>query len=88
MTVWRRSVSARSSTIPLFRPHAVDRLGLAADDPRRQNVQILNPLTEEQAVMRTTLVPSLLETAARNIAYRTVDLALFELRPVFHPRGR
>jgi phenylalanyl-tRNA synthetase beta chain len=64
---------------------AVDRLGLAADDPRRQNVQILNPLTEEQAVMRTTLVPSLLETAARNIAYRNNDLALFELRPVFHP---
>jgi phenylalanyl-tRNA synthetase beta chain len=35
--------------------------------------------------MRTTLVPGLLETAARNIAYRTNDLALFELRPVFHP---
>jgi phenylalanyl-tRNA synthetase beta chain len=64
---------------------AVDRLGLADADPRRQYVQILNPLTEEQAVMRTTLVPSLLETAARNIAYRTTDLALFELRPVFQP---
>lgn len=33
--------------------------------------------------MRTTLVPSLLETAARNLAYRSEDLALFELRPVF-----
>jgi len=64
---------------------AAERLALAADDLRRQNVQILNPLTEEQAVMRTTLVPSLLETAARNIAYRNHDLALFELRPVFHP---
>ena len=64
---------------------AIERLGLAAADPRRQFVQILNPLTEEQAVMRTTLVPSLLETAARNIAYRTTDLALFELRPVFQP---
>lgn len=64
---------------------AVDRLGLAADDPRRDYVQVLNPLTEEQAVMRTTLVPGLLETAARNIAYRTTDLALFELRPTFHP---
>jgi len=64
---------------------AVDRLELAADDARRQYVQILNPLTEEQAVMRTTLVPGLLDTAARNIAYRTTDLALFELRPVFQP---
>ncbi|TLM62526.1 MAG: phenylalanine--tRNA ligase subunit beta [Deltaproteobacteria bacterium] len=64
---------------------SVERLGLAADDPRRRTVQLLNPLTEEQAVMRTTLVPSLLDTAARNIAYRTEDLALFELRPVFQP---
>jgi phenylalanyl-tRNA synthetase beta chain len=64
---------------------SVDRLDFAADDPRRQNVEILNPLTEEQAVMRTTLVPGLLETASRNIAYRNNDLALFELRPVFIP---
>lgn len=64
---------------------AVDRLRLSEDDPRRLSVQILNPLSEDQAVMRTTLVPSLLESAARNIAYRTHDLALFELRPVFSP---
>jgi phenylalanyl-tRNA synthetase beta chain len=64
---------------------AWDRLRLDADDYRRRTVPILNPLTEEQAVMRTSLVPSVLETAARNLAYRSRDLALFELRPVFHP---
>lgn len=64
---------------------SVDRLGLTPDDPRRQHVPLLNPLSDDQAVMRTTLVPSLLETAARNMAYRTIDLALFELRPVFSP---
>jgi len=63
----------------------VDRLQLPENDPRRQFVSVLNPLTEEQAVMRTTLTASLLETAARNLAYRCNDLALFELRPVFHP---
>lgn len=62
---------------------AWDRLALKADDCRRRTVQILNPLTEEQAVMRTSLVPSILETAARNLSYRSRDLALFELRPVF-----
>ena len=62
-----------------------DGLRLDANDHRRRTVPILNPLTEEQAVMRTSLVPSLLETAARNLAYRSRDLALFELRPVFHP---
>lgn len=66
-----------------FNAGCLDRIGLGENDPRRQNVQILNPLAEDQAVMRTTLVPSLLETAARNLAYRSEDLALFELRPVF-----
>ncbi len=62
-----------------------DKIQLAADDSRRHTVQVLNPLTEEQAVMRTTLVPSLLEIASRNIAYRNSDLRLFEVRPVFQP---
>ena len=67
-------------------PSAWDRLGLESLDPRRRTVRILNPLTEEQSVMRTSLIPSLLETAARNLAYRTLDLRLFELRPTFLPR--
>lgn len=62
-----------------------DRLQLAEDDCRRRNVRILNPLTEDQSVMRTSLVPSMLETIARNRAYRSLDLKLFELRPVFQP---
>ncbi|MFO7983534.1 MAG: phenylalanine--tRNA ligase subunit beta [Desulfuromonadales bacterium] len=62
-----------------------DRLLLPEDDVRRQTVAILNPLTEEQSVMRTTLAGCLLETASRNLAYRSRNLRLFELRPVFQP---
>jgi phenylalanyl-tRNA synthetase beta chain len=68
-----------------FNADCLTKLRIAADDVRRQNVQVLNPLNEEQGSMRTTLVPSLLETASRNLAYRCEDLALFELRPVFQP---
>ncbi|MCK4536083.1 MAG: phenylalanine--tRNA ligase subunit beta, partial [Desulfuromonadales bacterium] len=64
---------------------SLERIGLDKDDPRRRNVTVLNPLSEDQAVMRTTLVPGLLESAAGNLAYRNEDLALFELRPVFSP---
>jgi len=64
---------------------SLDRIRLAENDPRRSSVKVLNPLSEDQAVMRTTLVPGLLETAAGNLAYRNEDLALFELRPVFTP---
>jgi phenylalanyl-tRNA synthetase beta chain len=66
-------------------PAAWDRIGLLPADERRKTVRILNPLTEEQSVMRTTLVSSLLENVARNLAYRSRDLRLFELRPVFFP---
>lgn len=66
-------------------PSLYDRLGLDEQDSRRKNVRLLNPLSEEQSVMRSTLVPSLLETASRNLAYRSEHLALFELRPVFQP---
>lgn len=68
-------------------PSSWDRLALAADDVRRNPVTILNPLTEEQSVLRTTLVPSLLETVARNLSYQGRDLRLFEVRPVFLPRA-
>jgi phenylalanyl-tRNA synthetase beta chain len=68
-------------------PTAWDRIALEAGDARRRTVKILNPLNEEQSVMRTSLVPSLLETVSRNLAYRTRDLQLFELRPVFLPRA-
>jgi phenylalanyl-tRNA synthetase beta chain len=66
-------------------PDAVSRLQFPPLDPRLVPVRIVNPLTEEQAVMRTTLVPSMLDTLTRNIAYRSTDLHLFELRPVFFP---
>lgn len=68
-------------------PTAYNRIGLAENDPRHTSVAIVNPLTEEQSVMRTTLVPSLLDTLARNLSYRSRDLALFELRPVFLPKA-
>ena len=63
--------------------NAVAKISLPATDLRCTQVPILNPLSEEQAVMRTSLVPSLLETVTRNLNYRSTDLRLFELRPVF-----
>ncbi len=68
---------------------SLDKLGVTADDSRTTQVEILNPLSEDQSVMRTSLVPSLLETVSRNLNYRSSDLSLFELRPVFltHPES-
>jgi len=60
-----------------------DRLLLAEQDPRRQMVSILNPLTEDQSVMRTSLLPGLLSTMYRNMAQQNEDLRIFELGKIF-----
>jgi phenylalanyl-tRNA synthetase beta chain len=60
-----------------------DLLGLRTDDSRRNCVRLLNPLTEEQAVMRTMLLPGLLENIRRNINFQQSDIRLFEIGKVF-----
>jgi phenylalanyl-tRNA synthetase beta chain len=65
-----------------------DRLQMPEDDPRRRQVAILNPLSEEQSVLRTTLVPGLLETMGRNLSHQTKTLKLFETGKVFAERSK
>ncbi|SHG06316.1 phenylalanyl-tRNA synthetase beta subunit [Desulfacinum infernum DSM 9756] len=65
---------------------ALQDLGLPEGDPRLQPVRLLNPLSEEQAVMRTSLLPGLLLTARHNFDRANTDLRLFELSKVFLPR--
>ncbi|WP_339138764.1 MAG: phenylalanine--tRNA ligase subunit beta [Candidatus Electrothrix sp. GW3-4] len=60
-----------------------DLLGLSDDDPRRRCVRLLNPLTEDQAVMRTMLLPGILENIRRNINFQQTDIRLFEIGKVF-----
>ncbi len=64
---------------------AAERLKLKEDDPRSNSIRLCNPLAAEQAVMRTTLLPGLLETASRNMNFRSLDLRLFEMRRVYLP---
>ncbi|MDX6564059.1 MAG: phenylalanyl-tRNA synthetase beta chain, partial [Gaiellales bacterium] len=62
-----------------------DRLGLAADDPRRAMLRVLNPLSQDHSHLRTLILPSLLEALARNAAWGRDDLALFEIAHTYHP---
>jgi phenylalanyl-tRNA synthetase beta chain len=68
---------------PFVGTAALDALGLPADDPRRDALVLRNPLSEEEPMMRTTLLPGLLATLGRNLARGTRDVALFELGAVF-----
>jgi phenylalanyl-tRNA synthetase beta chain len=66
-------------------PKHFDMLGLAEDDPLRRTVALLNPLAEDQSVMRTTLLPGLLENVRHNINRQCPDIRLFEIGKGFHP---
>ncbi|ROR01549.1 phenylalanine--tRNA ligase subunit beta [Desulfosoma caldarium] len=65
---------------------ALRSLRLAEDDARLQPVRLLNPLSEEQAVMRTTLLPGLLQATRLNLDRGNLDVRLFELSKVFLPQ--
>jgi phenylalanyl-tRNA synthetase beta chain len=65
----------------------LDALGLAADHPARKLVGLANPMSAEENAMRTTLLPGLLRSAARNVAHHAAGVALFEVARVFEPVG-
>ncbi|MFG2673756.1 phenylalanine--tRNA ligase subunit beta [Streptomyces sp. NBC_00304] len=66
----------------------LDQLGLAADDARRRTVKLVNPLSDEEPSLRTTLLPGLLGALRRNDGRGSHDLALFETGLVFRPTGQ
>jgi phenylalanyl-tRNA synthetase beta chain len=64
-----------------------DRLHLLENDDRRNVVQILNPLSDQMSVLRTSLLPGLLENMRRNISQQTDTLHLFEIGKNFFNTG-
>ena len=72
-------------TFPFVGQSDLDRLGLDAADPRRTTLRLANPLSAEEPLMTTTLLPGLLRTVARNVSRGAGELALFETAPVVLP---
>lgn len=69
-------------------PAFFDLLLLPEDSDLRQVVKIANPLSEDQSVMRTLLLPGLLNTIGRNLARKNENLAFFEIGSVFCPETK
>jgi phenylalanyl-tRNA synthetase beta chain len=63
-----------------------DAMGLPADDSRRTTVKLVNPLSDEEPSMQTTLLATLLRTAERNVGRGNTDLAIFQTGLVFLPK--
>jgi len=74
-------------TYSFIHPRVFDRMNLPQDSPLRNTLKIQNPLSEEHSVMRTMMLPGLLDILARNYSRRVQDGAVFEIGRVFYPRG-
>jgi phenylalanyl-tRNA synthetase beta chain len=73
-------------SFPFIGAGELDALGVPADDSRRRAVPLLNPLDADRSLLRTTVLPGLLDTVLRNISRGTRDLLVFEIGSVFLPR--
>jgi phenylalanyl-tRNA synthetase beta chain len=73
-------------SMPFGTPADADALQLPPEDMRRQALSLVNPLSDDEPLLRTTLLPGLLRVLGRNIGRGFSDVALFEMGVVFLPR--
>lgn len=65
-----------------------DKLLLPEDDSRRNAIPLLNPLSEEQGYMRTSILPGLLVNLQKNINKRNENIGIFELGKIYLPQSQ
>ena len=74
------------TTYSFISPKAYDKINLSEDSMKRKCVELLNPLGEDYSVMRTTLIPNMLEVLARNYKHGIKQAEIYELGNIFIPK--
>ncbi len=64
-----------------------DKLNVPADSTLRQAIPIMNPLSDEYPLVRTTLFSSVFDNLTRNLSRKNDDVAIFEVGFVFFPKA-
>ena len=72
-------------TFSFINPRLFDDLALPPDDSRRNAIKLQNPLTEDQGVLRTTLIPNILQVLQYNFNRQVENQLVFELGKIFVP---
>ena len=73
-------------TYSFISPTYYDKIRLPEDSPLRKSMKIMNPLGEDTSIMRTTVMPSMLEILTRNYNYRNKEAYLYELGRTYFER--
>jgi phenylalanyl-tRNA synthetase beta chain len=89
-TIIRESLVAsglyETVTFSFSHPRILDALRMAADSSLRKAIPLLNPITEDFPILRTTLLGNTLEVIAYNINRKVDDVKVFEMGTVFLPK--
>lgn len=72
-------------TYSFVSPTVFDNIRLPQDTPLRNAIRIINPLGEDTSIMRTVILPSMLDILARNYAYKNKGVKLYELGRIYLP---
>ena len=65
-----------------------DRMMLGRDDPRRESIEIVNPVSREHSRMRTTMVPGILKVMQTNASRGVASAAVYEIGRIYSPGER
>ena len=74
-------------TYSFISPAYYDKIRWPEDYAARESFKILNPLGEDTSIMRTTVLPSMLEILTRNWNYRNKSARLYEVGRIYLPGG-
>ncbi|NLX61145.1 MAG: phenylalanine--tRNA ligase subunit beta [Tissierellia bacterium] len=73
-------------TYSFISPRAYDRINIEENSPLRNYIEIMNPLGEDYSVMRTTLIPNMLDLLVRNYNYGVKECYAYEIGNIFIPK--
>ncbi|WP_026477051.1 phenylalanine--tRNA ligase subunit beta [Alkaliphilus transvaalensis] len=73
-------------TYSFISPKSVEKINVSEDSIKRNFVRLLNPLGDETSVMRTSLLPNMLEVLSRNINRKVEEARAFEIGSIFIPQ--
>ncbi|MGI6093017.1 MAG: phenylalanine--tRNA ligase subunit beta [Veillonellaceae bacterium] len=67
-------------------PQVFDKLNIPEQSPLRNAITVLNPITDEFPILRTTLTAGLLQTIVYNLSRKNEDMKIYEVGAVYWPK--
>jgi len=72
-------------TYSFVSPSSFDAIRIPTDSPLRKTVKLVNPLGEDTSIMRTVILPSMLDILSRNFAFKNKGVKLYEIGKIYLP---